>query len=99
MQVRGCETCGAHGEALTAEDLGSWGTLVAAATVHFHAGKNRTAPFIIGTIDLDAGPRIRTLLDGMPDAEARVGAKVTAALVDAPGRDGGPASDLRFRPA
>ena len=96
MQARGCETCGAHGEALKQTDLGSTGILVSAATVHVHAGKHRTAPFMMGTIDLDSGPRVRTLLTGIPDAEARAGSRVKAVLVETPGRDGGQALDLRF---
>jgi uncharacterized protein len=99
MQTRGCEKCGAHGEQLTGVDLGGSGTLAAAATVHVHAGKSRTAPFVMGTIDLDSGPRIRTLLDGMPDAESRTGTRVVAVLADAIGPDGAPVRDLRFRPA
>lgn len=98
MQTRGCERCGAHGTALAETDLGTNGRLVSAATVHFHAGKARTAPFIVGVIDLDAGPRVRTLLEEMLDAEIRAGARVTAMLVEAPGRDGEAARDLRFRP-
>ena len=99
MQTRGCEKCGAKGGELTAADLGGSGTLAAAATVHVHAGKSRTAPFVLGTIDLDTGPRLRTLLADMPDAETRVGARVRAVLVEAAGPDGVAVRDLRFRPA
>lgn len=99
MQTRGCEACGAHDDALKSEDLGGEGRLVAAATVHVHAGKTREAPFVIGTVELDSGPRVRALLDGMPDAETRTGARVVATLVEAPGRDGGVARDLHFRAA
>ena len=99
MQTRGCETCGAQGSALIGTDLGGTGTLAAAATVHVHAGKSRTAPFVMGTIDLDSGPRIRTLLVDMPDAETRAGSKVSAVLIEAAGPDGSPIRDLRFGPA
>jgi uncharacterized protein len=98
MQTRGCETCGAAGAQLAGIDLGGSGTLAAAATVHVHAGKSRTAPFVMGTIDLDSGPRIRTLLADMPDAEARAGSKVAAVLVETSGPDGAAVRDLRFRP-
>jgi len=98
MQTRGCERCGAHGTALTETELGATGKLISAATVHFHAGKTRTAPFVIGVIDLDAGPRVRTLLEDMPDADSRSGARMKATLVDAPGYDDKLARDLRFRP-
>jgi uncharacterized OB-fold protein len=97
MQTRGCEKCGAHGNQLIGADLGGSGVLAAAAVVHVHAGKSRTAPFVMGTIDLDSGPRIRTLLADAPDAESRVGSIVTAVLVDTAGPDGAAVRDLRFR--
>ncbi len=98
FQQRGCEKCGAHGEDISAYELGAGGKLVSAATVHLHAGKNRTAPFVIGVIELDSGPRVRTLLVEMPDAEQRLGEMVEAVLVEAKNKDGDPVQDLRFKP-
>jgi uncharacterized OB-fold protein len=96
MQTRGCERCGAHGPALLEADLGGTGRLVSAATVHVHTDKSRVAPFVVGVIDLEAGPRVRTLLEGISEAERLSGARVAALLIAAPGRDGVDAFDLRF---
>jgi uncharacterized OB-fold protein len=62
MQTYGCERCGSHGDALTPCELSAKGTLLAEATVHLHADKNRPAPFTIVKVALDDGPVIRTLL-------------------------------------
>ncbi len=99
MQQRGCEHCGAHGRQLEPVDLGGDGELVSAATVNLHAGKGRTAPFVIGVVDLDSGPRVRTLCDNVPDPETAAGIRVTAHLVEVSSHDGGAALDLRFRSA
>src|SRR5262245_20452118 len=75
MQTYGCERCGCAGDALTPAALAGRGRLVATARVHLHADPARPAPFTIGTIALDAGPVIRTLLidtDGVDLAGARV---------------------------
>ncbi|NEU99336.1 Zn-ribbon domain-containing OB-fold protein [Bradyrhizobium uaiense] len=80
MQTYGCERCGSHGDPLTPYELSTNGTLLAEATVHLHADKNRPAPFTIVKVALDDGPVIRTLL---ADDSARVapGQRVTGRLV------------------
>lgn len=98
MQARGCERCGAHGDALRPADLGDRGKLISAAKVHVHSGKGRTAPFTVGVVELDSGPRVRTLLDGFDDPERASGSVVVATLCETAGEDGAPALDLRFRP-
>ncbi|MBY4947703.1 OB-fold domain-containing protein [Cupriavidus respiraculi] len=97
LQRYGCEQCGAHGDALAPALLDGHGTLLARATVHMHARPERVAPFVIGTVRLDDGPLVRTLLDTAPDTPPPVGARVRATLVEVAGAD--PASlarDLRF---
>lgn len=56
----GCERCGSGDLAML--ELAGHGRLVAAVEVHFHPAADRNAPFTIGTIALDDGPVIRTLL-------------------------------------
>ena len=98
MQSFGCERCGRSGSSLTPISLTGRGRLRAAATVHVHADAKRTAPFVIGTIELEDGPIIRTLLlDAPPDREAP-GTRVEAVLVPVESPDGEEALDLRFRP-
>lgn len=104
MQTFGCERCGATGEALEPMKLRGRGTLVAAATVHRHHDPSRPTPFVVGTIALDDGPVVRTLLvgaDGTPLDEAPVAGsvRVEAVLVSvAKKSDGNEVLDLRFRP-
>ncbi|MBY4897063.1 Zn-ribbon domain-containing OB-fold protein [Cupriavidus sp. AU9028] len=97
LQRYGCEQCGAHGDALAPATLAGTGTLLARATVHMHARPERTAPFVIGTVRLDDGPVVRTLLDASPTAPPSCGTRMRAMLVEVPGTE--PAvlvRDLRF---
>lgn len=95
MQTHGCERCGSHGDALTPCELSTNGTLLAEATVHLHADKNRPAPFTIVKVALDDGPVIRTLLadDSAPVAP---GQRVTGKLTPVPSESGDTVLDLRF---
>ena len=102
MQSYGCEVCGCHGEDLRARDLAGRGALIAAAVVHMHHARPgpggapaREAPFVIGSIALDDGPVVRTLLDA--DGAPEPGARMTARLVETPGGEH-PTLDLRFSP-
>lgn len=98
MQSYGCENCGALGEALEATELAGSGRLVAAAKVHVHKSESRQAPFIVASVELDAGPLVRTLLDWPLDQEPPVpGTRMTAVLLRV---EGGcdDVLDLRFRP-
>jgi len=98
LQQFGCERCGRHGAALTPVALRGVGTLLATAMVHMHADKRRTAPFVIGTVALDDGPIVRTLLTESPPLVNQP-VRVIATLL--PVTTGEPATetlDLRFRP-
>ncbi|MGY3696506.1 putative OB-fold protein [Bradyrhizobium sp. USDA 3240] len=96
MQTYGCERCGSHGDALTPCELSADGTLLAEATVHLHADKNRPTPFTIVKVALDDGPVIRTLLaeDSAPVAPGR---RVTGRLTAVGQSESGETVlDLRF---
>lgn len=88
-QAFGCEQCGAYREALERVDLVGSGSLIASAQVHLHADERRPAPFIVGTVALDDGPVVRTVLTGSLQAPARVRAVLEPA---------GDVLDLRFAP-
>ena len=95
MQAFGCERCGRNGPALQPHALAARGRLRASATVHIHADEKRKTPFVIGTIALDDGPIVRTLLDESNDAIAS-GARVEGVLARIH-TDSTEALDLRFR--
>lgn len=101
MQTFGCERCGKHGDALQPISLRGRGTLRSAATVHVHADEKRPAPFVVGTIALDDGPVIRTLLLDAPEGavidRVQPGTRVEAALIAVSIDGGQQALDLRFR--
>ena len=100
MQCFGCERCGRAGDVLRAVDLQARGTLISAATVHVHADQKRPAPFVIGTIALDEGPVIRTILVGTPSDAQTPGTRVEAVLRPiATAGENDTALDLRFRVA
>jgi hypothetical protein len=93
FQQYGCERCGSVD--LQPRVLTGAGTLLAAARVHLHAGKNREAPFIVGSVALDEGPIVRTLVeDGDPPPHS--GDRMATALASAADADGAPRLDLRF---
>lgn len=95
MQTYGCERCGSHGDALTPCELSATGKLLAEATVHLHADKNRPPPFTIVKVALDDGPVIRTLLADDSAAVAS-GQRVTGKLVPVQSESGETVLDLRF---
>ena len=98
MQTFGCERCGRSGEALQPMELSGWGKLVATAAVYVHSDHKRPTPFVIGTVALDDGPVIRTLLTEAPPANSEQPVRVAAMLVPVESADGnGTALDLRFR--
>lgn len=97
MQHYGCEKCGRHGEALRPALLAGRGRLIASARVHLHAGR-RPAPFTIGTIVLDDGPLVRTLL-AEPAVDLASGRTMITVLVAIRDPETGESRlDLRFRP-
>jgi uncharacterized OB-fold protein len=96
-QRYGCEKCGATGAALVDVDLATDGKLVSYATVHMHQAKNIAAPFVIGEVELDAGPTVRATMVEADDESLSVGTRVTGRLHPAPAADGVAAKlELRF---
>ena len=93
LQQYGCERCG--GVELAPRVLSGAGTLLAAARVHLHAGKNREAPFTVGAVALDDGPIVRTLIEDAGDAP-RPGERMATTLAPATDPEGAPRLDLRF---
>lgn len=96
MQAYGCERCGRTDTRTRA--LSGQGRLLASARVHVHTSKSRQPPFTVGSILLDDGPIVRTLL--VEDAGTIPnGARVVARLVEAHDTEGHPKLDLRFEGA
>jgi uncharacterized protein len=93
MQRYGCEKCGSVD--LRPRALSGAGRLLASARVHLHAGKGREAPFTVGSIQLDDGPIVRTLLTEDGPAPAP-GMRMATALAPAVTPEGEPRLDLRF---
>jgi len=94
FQAFGCERCGRSGNDVQPSTLSSHGVLIARVEVHVHQGL-RTAPFVIGAIQLDAGPVVRTLL--LEDqGTLPAGCEVEAVLTDAQTAQGAQVLDLRF---
>jgi uncharacterized protein len=96
MQTFGCERCGKSGVALRPYALRGRGKLITASVVHLHADKRRSTPFAMGTIALDDGPVIRTLLSDIALATDCVGKTVIAELTTVMAEGGSQARDLRF---
>jgi len=99
MQTYGCEQCGRTGEALQPADIAGSGTLLASAVVHTHPGE-REAPFIVGTIQLNDGPVVRTLIDYSVEAAPLKPGQAVEAVLSPVGEsaEGEPLLDLRFVP-
>jgi uncharacterized OB-fold protein len=99
MQTYGCEKCGRFGDDLTPALLAGRGTLIASARVHFHAGKDRAAPFTVAAVKLAEGPVVRSLVAGDDTVALLPGQAMTTILVPV-GTDAGGATlvDLRFVP-
>jgi uncharacterized protein len=99
MQTTACERCGRSGDALTAHELATRGRLLATATVYTQADARRSPKFVIGAVELDDGPVVRTLLDEAPDeiiSAVRCNRRVRAVLVPIKDEDR-EALDVRFR--
>ena len=95
MQTFGCELCG--NSTLELRALTGRGRLLASAQVHLYAGKHRQAPFTVGSIALEDGPIVRTLLVEGPSYAP--GDTVVTALVEVTDAEGNAKSDLRFERA
>lgn len=99
MQAYGCEVCGRTGEALQPALLEGRGRLVASARVLMHAAKDRTAPFVVASVRLEAGPVVRTLLAQDTTERLPIGRPLQACLVEVGRTEAGEAIvDLRFSP-
>jgi uncharacterized OB-fold protein len=98
MQHFGCERCGRSGESLKPFALSGRGRLVASSLVHMHADAKREAPFVVGTIALDEGPVVRTLLTTTSEPPiGDVPLRAIAVLASAKAADGSECLDLRFQ--
>ena len=93
LQHYGCERCG--GLDLQPKILSGAGELLASARVHLHPGKGREAPFTVGSIRLDDGPIVRTLIE-VDESDLHPGARMATRLVEALDLEGAPCLDLRF---
>ena len=93
MQNYGCERCGRT--ALSPRALSGRGELLASARVHLHGGKTRQAPFTVGSIALEDGPIVRTLLAG-DEVSLHPGAQMVTTLVPVIDAEGAERLDLRF---
>ena len=107
MQTYGCEVCGRHGDALQPVRLSGRGKLVASSTVHMHAArapapnaevKPHEAPFTIGSVALEDGPTVRTMLVGVDEKTLKPGQTMVTTLVPV-GTGAKAILDLRFTPA
>jgi uncharacterized OB-fold protein len=95
LQHYGCERCGSVD--LQPRPLAGVGRLLASARVHLHPGKGREAPFTVGSIELDDGPIVRTLIVS-GDAPLVAGARMATLLAPAVDAEGRECLDLRFEP-
>ena len=93
LQHYGCERCGSL--ELSPRALSGAGRLLASARVHLHAGKGREAPFTVGSIKLDDGPIVRTLIEDAGGA-LHPGERMVTTLAPVADADGAPRLDLRF---
>lgn len=107
LQAYGCEVCGATGDDLQPQALSGTGTLIAFARVHMHTPrlppkdtgvKPHAAPFTIGSIRLDDGPTVRTLLVDVDEAALKPGQRMVTRLVGV-GSGDREIADLRFTAA
>lgn len=95
LQHYGCERCGRVD--LQPKALAGAGRLLASARVHMHAGKGREAPFTVGSIALDDGPIVRTLIEE-DSGPLQPGARMATTLVPVVDAEGRECLDLRFTP-
>ncbi|HWD68201.1 MAG TPA: hypothetical protein VG227_09600 [Caulobacteraceae bacterium] len=95
LQRYGCEHCGSLD--IEPKPLSGVGRLLASARVHIHAGTTREAPFTIGSIQLDDGPIVRTLIEASA-SPLPAGTRMATRLVAVVDADGRACLDLRFTP-
>jgi len=97
-QQRGCEVCGAYGDALVQILLSGCGRLLASAIVHRHAAAYPRVPFTVVEVALDDGPVVRGLLHGTAPAGLEPGTMMLTGF-ETVQIDGETLRDLRFLPA
>lgn len=76
----GCEVCGAHGNEIESIELAASGTLQAFALAPRQQRPGSTAPLIVGTVVLDAGPAVEVVLDVDDTAGLSCGQRIAAHL-------------------
>lgn len=96
MQTYGCETCGSQD--LEPQKLTGRGTLICSASVFMSMNPALPAPYTIGSIELEDGPKVRTLLAVEQGVDINPGDAMTAMLV-LQTREGKGEYDLRFAPS
>jgi uncharacterized OB-fold protein len=107
LQTYGCEVCGSTGDALQPVALAGSGTLIASSVVHIHAPRAPAAkdtrplaaPFTIGSVKLDDGPTVRTLLVDVDQRSLQPGQRMVTRLVPVGSDDTRHVVDLRFTAA
>jgi len=78
----GCEACGALPARTEPTVLAGAGVLRSFATVHRHSGPGIAAPFVVGEIELDAGPMVRCVIEG--ETALRIGDRMRALACSIP---------------
>ena len=96
MQTYGCEACGSLD--LVPQRLTGRGKLICSAPVFMSMNPALPAPFTIGSIELEDGPKVRTMLAVEQGDDLSPGDAMTALLVPQT-REGKGEHDLRFAPA
>lgn len=97
-QHYGCEMCGATEGDIEDIELNGKGQLRAFTKVHRSHLKNHKAPYYVGTIVLDAGCEIRSLIDVTDESLLSVGQTVYSTLTVVAHEEGKKVVDLRFTP-
>ena len=95
MQTYGCQVCGSKD--LAPQKLTGRGTLICSAPVFMSMNPALPAPFTVGSIELEDGPKVRTMLAVEPGTQLTPGDAMEATLVPQP-REGKGEHDLRFAP-
>jgi uncharacterized OB-fold protein len=96
----GCESCGAGPDRIEPELLSGSGALRSFATVYRHLLPQPKTPFVIGIVELDAGPELEAILVSEDEKTWAAGSRVRATLVPGGQNDEGQEIvDCRFTAA
>lgn len=93
FQSLGCERCGTHGATQSPILVPARGSVLAAVGVWKHRSPGIEAPFQVADVLLDAGVKVRALIDADPCRPATLGTPVSGIVVQA---DDTPVAPLRF---